>query len=136
MTTAPASARPATGTLIAGKRLLGGYGKLRIDNINGSDDIVAVLTRWHSTTPLFGVYVRSGDTATNENVKDGMYDLYILAGQNWDAGRNMFDDDVVYLKVKSPLTFTSPAKVNVTAFPADETDSQTVPVQESSFPDL
>lgn len=128
--------RPATGTVIAGKRILGGYGKLKIDNLNGSRDIVAVLTRWHSKTPLFGVYIQNGDTSTNEYVKEGMYDLYVLAGQNWDAGGKQFDEDVMYLKLRDPLTFSSYAKQNVTVFPADEADDALETVARDNFPDL
>ncbi len=130
--------RPPTGALIAGKRILGGYGRLKIDNVNGTKDSVAILTRWHSTTPLLGVFIRHGDTHTNENIPDGMYDLYILSGENWDNEREQFDDSVEYLLFDTPLTFTSSEKWVVILNPKDNEDAEgeLVPVPQKDFPDL
>ena len=130
--------RPSTGALIAGKRILGGYGRLKIDNVNGTKDSVAILTRWHSTTPLLGVFIRHGDTHTNENIPDGMYDLYILSGENWDAEREQFDDSVEYLLFDTPLTFKSSEKWVVILYPMEDEDAEgeLVPVPQKDFPDL
>lgn len=130
--------RPSTGALIAGKRILGGYGKLKIDNVNGTKDSVAILTRWHSTTPLLGVFIRHGDAHTNENIPDGMYDLYVLSGENWDKEKNQFDDNVEYLQFDTPLSYTSAEKWVVILHPMEDEDAEgeLLTVSQKDFPDL
>jgi hypothetical protein len=99
--------RQRTGTIISGHDMYGGKGELKIDNLQGASDVVAILTKSGTKDPLSSVYIRSGEIHTYYSIPDGNYDLYILYGENWNINRKKFEDNIRYVKFEDTFPFTT-----------------------------
>jgi len=97
--------RPRTGTIISGYDMYGGKGELKIDNLQGESDVVAILTKSGMKDPLSSVYIRSGEIHSYYSIPDGNYDLYILYGENWNINGKKFEDNIRYVKFEDSFPY-------------------------------
>jgi hypothetical protein len=99
--------RPVTGTSITGNKLYGGKGELTIDNLQGGTDAIAVLTSYGMKTSLTSVYIRSGEISTMKNIPDGIYELYIQTGGNWNSAAKKFENSPSYTRFSDSFPYTT-----------------------------
>ena len=140
--------QPTTGTIVAGHNLSGGRGVITIDNTGGGSDVVAVLTSGYSKNTVIAVYIRQGSSWSAGEVADGMYELYVNAGNHWDPGTKRFTGSADYWKFEEPVTFRTtetiightnyrqPTHWTLVIYPSFTGNAVSEPVSETNFPSL
>jgi hypothetical protein len=96
----PTPERPATGTDIVPPARTGG-GTLILQNIGDLDTVVVLADE---TTYSRAVYVRSGERVTIPNVAAGTFEVLMMLGRNWRAGR--FTQAAAYQQLDRAIEFT------------------------------
>jgi hypothetical protein len=136
----PVYPRPSTGTLISGSLILGGEGVLTIDNTKGGYDAVAILTYTGRTEPLSGVFIQKGESYTFRGIRDGVYDLYFILGNNWNPGIKKFMNHPMYERFTDNFDFSTTSTqytiYRVTLYGVVSGNADTRNVEESNFPKL
>lgn len=92
--------RPATGADILPADKTGG-GTLILQNVGNLDSVVILAD---DTTYTRAVYVRSGERVTIPNVAAGTYEVLMMLGQGWRAGR--FTGTPLYQTLDRVVEFT------------------------------
>jgi hypothetical protein len=110
--TSPVSSRPLTGTITSGESPQGGVGELILHNNDSSLDAVAALLPEGQDTPMVSVYIRHGEKYTFDSVDNGLYDLYLVFGSNWDPGKKQFTANTRYLRYSDVLNFRVASSTN------------------------
>lgn len=95
----PTPERPATGTDIISPERTGG-GSLILQNVGDLDTVVVLAD---DTTYARAVYVRSGERVTIPNVAAGTFEVLMMLGRNWNAGR--FTETARYQQLDQPIEF-------------------------------
>lgn len=96
----PTPERPATGTDILPPAKTGG-GTLILQNIGDLDTVVVLADE---ATYSRAVYVRSGERVTIPNVAAGAFEVLMMLGRNWNAGR--FTQAATYQQLDQAIEFT------------------------------
>ena len=91
--------RPATGADILPPDKTGG-GSLILQNIGDLDTVVVLANQ---TTYSRAVYVRTGERVTIPNVAAGTFEVLMMLGRNWNAGR--FTETARYQQLDQPIEF-------------------------------
>ena len=91
--------RPATGADIVAPNRTGG-GTLILQNVGGLDAVVVLAD---DTTYARAVYVRSDERVTIPNVAAGTFEVLMMLGRNWNAGR--FTEAAMYQQLDQPIEF-------------------------------
>jgi tetratricopeptide (TPR) repeat protein len=137
--------RPDTGTFLKDSTR-DGLGGLKIINDNPTLDAVAVLTA-SDKQPLLALYIRSKESFTISNIKDGSYNMFFELGSSWDALSSKFTTDSEFYSLDSPLTFKTSEDSEGTkyhiwtvalerAVPGANAAGQRIPVNEKDFPEI
>jgi hypothetical protein len=93
------SQRPATGADIVAPNKTGG-GTLILQNVGNLDAVVVLAD---DTTYARAVYVRSDERVTIPNVAAGTFEVLMMLGRNWNAGR--FTEAATYQQLDQPIEF-------------------------------
>jgi uncharacterized protein YgiM (DUF1202 family) len=99
------SFRPATGTVIADKRAVGGLGQLKVQNGTDTDGVVLITTE--DGTLLLSFYVRLKEEFTYTGVPNGKMLIYFMLGSNWDGDEKRFMQISSTRKMDQPLEFAT-----------------------------
>ena len=95
----PTPDRPATGTDVIAPERTGG-GTLILQNVGDLDTVVVLADE---TTYARAVYVRSGERVTIPNVAAGTFEVLMMLGRSWSAGR--FTQTATYQQLDQPIEF-------------------------------
>ena len=95
----PTPERPATGTDIISPERTGG-GTLILQNVGDLDTVVVLAD---DTTYARAVYVRSDERVTIPDIAAGTFEVLMMLGRNWNAGR--FAEAATYQQLDRPIEF-------------------------------
>jgi hypothetical protein len=84
-----------------------GSGKLKIDNIGGSDDAAISLVPANTKTTSFTVYVLAGQSYTVTGIKDGTYQIYLTSGADWEPAAPGFSRKCGFSKFADTFDFST-----------------------------
>jgi formylglycine-generating enzyme required for sulfatase activity len=83
-----------------------GKGSLTVRNEGSKDAVVfAVRQGGEDNEVAFRLYVRSGEEARAQRVRDGQYEIYITSGSSWVPYELRFQNGATYEKLADPLEF-------------------------------
>jgi hypothetical protein len=126
--------RPLTGVIVPNKRA-GGYGEWGIDNQRDEDGVV-ILT--HNEQVAMAVYIRSQESFTIRDLRDGIYYLYFSMGSEFDGRR--FTDHPYDQRFEEPFDFTTTSTTytiwNVTLHAVVGGEASSIGVPPDEFPDI
>ncbi len=124
-------------TDIIGERFRGnGDGELRMESGNSSDSVVILIAPdgYHKQV----TYLRGGDSYHADGIADGIYELYVSSGSDWNGQE--FEHNATYLKFVDPLVYNPPrgryVTWEVTLQPVAGGNAETEPVDENEFPSM
>jgi len=134
--------RPLTGTIVQDTGQRSGPGKLSIDNGTQFDG-VAVLAL-SNDTPVTAVYIRSGESSTLTDIRDGTYYLLFTTGEDWDGDEALFTKNPRFQRFEDPFNFQTTTTAlgsqytiwDVTLHPIVGGTAATLPLRPDQFPDL
>jgi len=119
------------------KKSTKGPNTLKVED-NGDTDAVLTLAPAGSTSTSLMVYVRAGQTATTNGVKDGSYDMYVASGHDWDGGAKAFTRNCAYEKFTDPADFSSTKStytiLTITLHASSGGNASATPTDPGSFP--
>ena len=128
--------RFSTGTYVMGKpdeRM--GYSYLTVDNGLGPDAVVVLSKKTQPDTPLFAVYVQSGDTYKISIVGSGLFVVYYTCGRDWDDSSKEFTINKKYKRFEDTFDFTK-YDYKITLHAVAGGTAHTEYLDEEEFPDL
>jgi len=94
-----------TGTIVAG-RTYSGEGSLTITN-GGDTDATLGIVPDNGNTPMVTVYVGHGATYRLNGIPDGVYQIYMTSGDDWDAGARLFARNCDFQRFDDTLDYTT-----------------------------
>jgi len=115
--TAGTGRRLANGTLIMAPAPRG-LGELTIVNTAGTTDAVVGMVLGDSTA--MAVYVQAGATRTVRHIGDGVYQIYITTGVDWDAAGRLFTRDCGFQKMNTTFDYVTTTHGSTTQYAADQ----------------
>jgi len=115
---------------------LDGYGDLEIDN--GTDlDCIAVLTTLADET-VVSVYVQALSQVTITGIRDGVYKLFFMLGEDWDDAQGRFTRKTEYHVFEDTFPYTTTQTTatiwSVTLHPVVGGTAQTEEIDPNRFP--
>jgi hypothetical protein len=113
VTTDP-SRRPANGTLIK-RASPGGLGEMEVDNSGGSVDAVVSLVSSNKVTAT-AVYVHAGSLYTVHGIHDGIYQVYVADGSDWETSENLFARNCDFQKFDRTADFATRTSGDTTTY--------------------
>lgn len=109
-----------------------GSGELKIEN--GAGDTTVSLVPKGAKKPAFTVYVRGKSDHTVEGVKNGTYEIFSAAGEDWDARRKGFTRDCSFTKFDDEFTFEPGTGWTITLKEVVGGNASTSEVDPGAFP--
>jgi hypothetical protein len=132
---APATSRPASGTLLR-KPAHAGSGQLKIEN--GGPDMAISLVPQGGNTATITMYVQSGVTSTAHGVPNGTYTIYYTTGTQWDPARKAFGKGCTFTHTQDPIKYDSTGSEydiwTITFDPATEGNNPVDDVDPGAYP--
>jgi len=119
------------------KRTKSGLGQLKIEN-GGRNDAVINVVRSGSKSPMVSVYVRAKSKFTVTGVRDGVYQIYMTGGKDWDDSAKAFSRDCSFQRFEDSFRFTTTSTQytiwTITLTPVVGGNARTSDVDPGSFP--
>lgn len=115
--TADTSRSLASGTLIK-KPARRGLGELAIINTAGTTDAVVTMVRDGVTA--MAVYVRAGAVSTARHIGDGVYQIYVTTGTDWDAAEHAFTRECAFQKMNTTFAYVTTTHGSTTQYSDDQ----------------
>jgi hypothetical protein len=115
--TAATDRRLANGTLIMAP-VPRGLGELTIINTAGTTDAVVGMVLGGRTA--MAVYVQAGATRTVRHIGDGVYQVYVTTGADWDAAGRLFTRGCGFEKMNTTFDYVTTTHGNATQYAADQ----------------
>jgi hypothetical protein len=100
----PARSLP-TGTQLSRELSTNGHGLLQAVNSRAKDAYVIVVDAV-TRIPLRRVYIRAGDEALVDRLSEGRYEVYFVAGVDWDSQKKCFSRDKEFFRFGSQLDYS------------------------------
>ena len=133
--------RLETGTELVDE-LVGGMGKLKIENETEFDAVVVLCSPEEPKTPLLAVYVQSNDSYRAKGIEEGSYVSYVALGDGWDENSLKFLMNTTYyhdpreMEFKERRTERKREWTEWTVFLNLEYGTPGLPITEDEFPSL
>jgi hypothetical protein len=120
-----------TGTVVAG-HADSGQGWLTITNGGTTDATVSLVA--DGAAPSVTVYVGQGQTYTLEGIPDGVYQLYVTSGADWDPAARLFSRSCQFQQFDYTTTDAEATTYTVTLTPVIGGNASMSTVDPGQFP--
>lgn len=117
-----------------------GVGEFILNNL-GVGDAVVILQEEEADSDddpaAYWTYIRAGEQVVRKDLPDGLYQIYITSGSQWDPSQRRFRVPTGYEKLQDPMEFTSEGNRYTSwelTLESVEGDTGSISINEDAFP--